>query len=223
MPYNDVCNVLCTTLYQKFLFIFQLWKELIIEVVKEADDIHQKQQQSREAPPHSNVNTQRLLGHLSFPFIQFTPSDVFQLHMQPSYSHITETDYDAQNKVQGIYGTQFHMHSKQATSTVMKSSTYSRKSSGGLDEATTTTTSLQNLFKLVGGGGAKPVKVPFLPRYSPTNFDDCDKLLGIGDKNIDNISEDYSLDENSLFMPDETQHKEEAENCCHQKDILSKP
>ena len=129
--------------------------------------------------------------------------------MQPSYSNNSETDYDAPNKVLGIYGIQSYMHSKQATSTVTKSSTHSRKSSGGLDE-TTTTTLLQNLFKPVGGGGAKPVKDLFLPRYSPTDSDDEDKLLDIGDENIDDISEDYSLNEDSILIPEETQHKEEA-------------
>ena len=54
------------------------------------------------------------------------------------------------------------------------------------------------------------MKDPFLPRYSPTDSDDEDKLLDIGDDNIGDISEDYSLNENSLLMPDETQHKEEA-------------
>ena len=104
------------------------------------------------------------------------------------------------------------IHSKQATSTVMKSGTHSRKSSGSLVEAktTTTTTLLQNLFKLVGEGGAKPVRDLFLPRYSPTDSADDDKLLDIGDENIDNISKDYSLNEDSLLMPDETQHKKEA-------------
>ena len=77
---------------------------------------------TREAPPDSDVNTQRLLGYLFFSFIQSTPSDVFPPHVQPSYSHITETDYEAQQKVQGIYGTQSYTHSKQATSTVPKSS-----------------------------------------------------------------------------------------------------
>ena len=43
-------------------------------------------------------------------------------------------------------------------------------------QATPTATSLQTLFKPVGGGGAKPVKDPFLPRYSPTDSDDEDKL-----------------------------------------------
>ena len=50
----------------------------------------------------------------------------------------------------------------------------------------------------------------FLPRYSPTDSDDEDKLLYIGDDNMDNISEDFSLNEDSLLIPDETQHKEEA-------------
>ena len=127
--------------------------------------------------------------------------------MQPSYSNISQTDYDAGNKLQGIYSTQFYMHGKQVTSTVMKSSTHSRKSSGGLDQATATTTSLQTLFKPVGRGGAKPVKDLFLPRYSPTDTDDEDKLLDIGDDNIDDISEDYSLNEDSLLMQDETQQK----------------
>ena len=66
----------------------------------------QKQQQSREASPDFDVNTQRLLGYLSFPFIQSTPSDVFPPHMQSSYSDITETDYEAQHKVKCTYGTQ---------------------------------------------------------------------------------------------------------------------
>ena len=127
----------------------QLWKELIIEVVKEVDDIHHKQQQARAVPPDFNGNTQSSLGHLSFPFVQSTPSDLFTHHMQPSYSNISQTDYDAGNKLQGIYGTQSYMHSKQVTSTVMKSRTYSRKSSGSLDQATPTTTSLQILFKPV--------------------------------------------------------------------------
>ena len=80
-----------------------------------------------------------------------------------------------------------------------------RKSSGGLNQATPTT-SLQTLFKPVGGVGAKPVKDPFLSRYSPADSDDEDKLLDIGDDNMDDISEDYSLNEDSLLMPDETQH-----------------
>ena len=54
------------------------------------------------------------------------------------------------------------------------------------------------------------MKDPFLPRYSPTNSDDDDKLLDIGDENIGNTSEDYSLKEDNLLMPDETQHKKEA-------------
>ena len=84
-------------------------------------------------------------------------------------------------------------------------------------------TSLQNLFKPIGGGSARPVKDPFLSRYSPTDSDDDDKLLDIGDDNVDDISEDFSLNEDSLLMPDETQKDEQPVNYLHQKDILSKP
>ena len=122
--------------------------------------------------------------------------------MQPSNSNISQTECDAGNKLEGIYGTQSYMHGKKVTSTFMKSSTHSRKSSGGLNQPTPTTTSLQTLFKPVGGCGAKQVKDPFLPRYSPTDADDEDKLLDIGDDNLDDISEDYSLNEDSLLMPD---------------------
>ena len=146
---------MCTTLYKKiFIFLFQLWKELIIKVVKEVDEAHHHQQQSRAAPWQSDVNTQQLLGHLSFPFVHTAPSDVFPQPVEASYSNISETYYDGQHKVQGIYGTQSFMHSKQATSTVSKSSSHGI-SSGRLVEAPTTATSLQNIFKPVGGGGGK--------------------------------------------------------------------
>ena len=107
--------------------------------------------------------------------------------MEASYSNISETYYDGQHKVEGIYGTQSFMHNKQATYTVSKNSSHGRKSSGRLAEAPTTATSLQNIFKPVGGGGGKWVKDPFMPRYSPTDSDDDDKLLDIGDENIDDI------------------------------------
>ena len=54
--------------------------------------------------------------------------------------------------------------------------------------APTTATSLQNLFKPIGGAGGKPVKDPFLPRFSPTDSDDNDKWLDIGDENVGDIS-----------------------------------
>ena len=112
--------------------------------------------------------------------------------MQPSYSNITETDYNAQQKIKSIYGTQSYMYSKQPTSTVAKSSTHSQKSSGSLVEAQTMLSSLQNLFKPVGGGGVRPVKDAFLSRYSPTDSDDDDKLLDIGDENVDDINDKIS-------------------------------
>ena len=145
--------IVCKLHYIKnFILLFQLWKELIMEVVKEVDDIHKKQQQTQATPPDSDVTTQRSVQHLSFPFVQLAPSDMFLLTMQPLYSNITETDYDAQETIQGIYGTQSYMHAKQPTSTVAKSTTCFRKSSGRLLEAQTMGTSLQNIFKPVGGG-----------------------------------------------------------------------
>ena len=45
---------------------------------------------------------------------------------------------------------------------------------------------------------------PFLSRYSQTDSDDNDKLLDMGDENVDDISEDISLNEDSLLLPDET-------------------
>ena len=161
--------------------------------MKGVDDIQQKQQEARAAQPDSNGDTQTLLAHLSFPFVQSTPSDVITLHMQPSYSNISQTDYDAPNKVQGSYGTQSYMHSKQVTSTITKSCTHSRKSSGVLTRQHQQKLHYKNLFKPVGGGGAKPVKDPFLPRYSQIYSDDEDKLLDMGDENIDDINKDYSL------------------------------
>ena len=147
---------------------------------------------------------------MSFPFVQSSPSELFTQHIQPSYSNISQTECDAGNKLEDIYGTKSYMHGKKVTSTFMKSSTCSRNSSGSLNQPTPTTTSLQTLFKPVGGGHAKQVKDPFLPRYTPTDSDDEDKLLDIGDDNLDDISEDNSLNEDSLLIPDETQHKEEA-------------
>ena len=124
------------------------------------------------------------LGHLSFPFVQSASSDVFPPPMVPLYSHISETNYDDQHKVKGVYGTQSYTHGKLATSTVSKSSSCGRKSAGSLVNAPTIATSLQNIFKPVGGGGGKPVKDPFMPRYSPTDSHDNDKLLDIGDENM---------------------------------------
>ena len=76
-----------------------------MEAVKEVNGIHKKQQQTQATPLDSDANTQRSVQLLSFPFVQSAPSDMFPLPMQPSYSNITETDYDAQQKIQGIYGT----------------------------------------------------------------------------------------------------------------------
>ena len=67
------------------------------------------------------------------------------------------------------------------------------------------------------------MKDSFLPKYSPTDSDSDHKLLDTGDKNIDNISEDYSLNEDGLLMPGETNIRKKLENCHHQKNILSKP
>ena len=124
---------------------------------------------------------------------------------QPSYSNITKTDYDDQQKIQGIYGTQ----AKQATSTVGKSMTHPMKSSGSLFEEQPMGDSLQNIFMPVGGGGAIPVKDPFLSRYSPTDSDDNDKLLDMDDEHLDDISEDFSINEDSLLMPDDTQKNQQ--------------
>ena len=133
-------------------------------------------------------------------------SDMFPPTMQqPSYSNITETDYDDQQNIQGIYGTQ----AKQATSTVGKSMTHPTKSSGSLFEEQTMGDSLQNIFMPIGGGGARPVKDPFLSRYSPTDSDDNDKLLDMDDEHLDDISQDFSINEDSLLMPDDTQKNQQ--------------
>ena len=86
---------MCTTVYSKLLLVLQLWKELVMKVMKEVDDICHKQKQARAALPETDKNTKSSLGHLSFTFVQSSPSDLFAQQMQPSYSNISQTECDA--------------------------------------------------------------------------------------------------------------------------------